>query len=282
MTRLLRVEGCQPHVCAVPVPAAEHGRVRAVHDLAGDQRVQISLYDSSNGRTFEYVGTENYRRILDDDTVLRPRPVGTGVVRNTLVFVVLYVFVVTILSTILALMLNAQRRGKRPASRGVLPAGRDLPGRRRPDLELDVQHGRTAWSTPLLEDVGIGPPGGCSTRSWRWSSSSSSAVWTHVGFYAMILLAGPAGHRPAHLYEAARIDGATTWQRFRQITLPLLRPTTMVVVVLSTIARLPGVRLHLHAHRRRSGRRHDADRAVHLRAGVPVADPVRPGQRGRA
>ena len=63
----------------------------------------------------------------------------------------------------------------------------------------------------------------------------AAAVWTHVGFYAMILLAGLKGI-PTHLYEAARIDGASTVQRIRRITLPLLRPTTMVVIVLSTIA----------------------------------------------
>ena len=57
------------------------------------------------------VGTENFRRILDDKRFSDPDPFGTGVIRNTLVFVVIYVIVVTILSTALALMLDAQRRG---------------------------------------------------------------------------------------------------------------------------------------------------------------------------
>ena len=131
---------------------------------------RISFYDSNNGRRFEYVGTDNFRRILDDDRFSDLDPFGTGVVRNTLVFVVLYVFVVTILSTILALMLDAQRRGSGPLAGGFLPAGPDLPGRRRRWSGAGCSSGGTAWSTQLLEDVGIGPPAaGCSTRSWPWS-----------------------------------------------------------------------------------------------------------------
>ena len=87
----------------------------------------------------------------------------------------------------------------------------------------------------VLDDVGIGPQRWLLDKKLAMGVIVAAAVWTHVGFYAMILLAGLKSI-PAHLYEAARIDGATTVQRIRQITLPLLRPTTMVVVVLSTIA----------------------------------------------
>jgi multiple sugar transport system permease protein len=59
-------------------------------------------------------------------------------------------------------------------------------------------------------------------------------VWAVVGFDTVIFLAGLQGI-PAHLYEVARIDGATPLQNFRYITLPLLRPTTFFVVLISTI-----------------------------------------------
>ena len=195
---------------------------------------RISFYDSNNGRRFEYVGTDNFRRILDDEDFSDLDPFGTGVVRNTLVFVILYVFVVTILSTILALMLDAQRRGS-----GPLRAAFFLPVVISPVVVGLVWNWmftrRTGIVNALLEDVGIGPQRWLLDRKLAMAVIIAAAVWTHVGFYAMILLAGLKGI-PAHLYEAARIDGATTLQRIRQITLPLLRPTTMVVVVLSTIA----------------------------------------------
>lgn len=60
------------------------------------------------------------------------------------------------------------------------------------------------------------------------------SVWAYMGFYTLILLAGLQGI-PSSLYEAAEIDGATAWQSFRQITLPLLSPTMLVVVVLALI-----------------------------------------------
>ncbi|MDQ6739335.1 MAG: sugar ABC transporter permease, partial [Actinomycetota bacterium] len=58
--------------------------------------------------------------------------------------------------------------------------------------------------------------------------------WKTVGFNMVIFLAGLQGI-PESLYEAARLDGAGGWQRFRYVTLPLLRPTTLFVLVVSVI-----------------------------------------------
>ncbi len=60
------------------------------------------------------------------------------------------------------------------------------------------------------------------------------SVWSQMGFYTLILLAGLQAI-PADLYEAADIDGANVWNKFRGITLPLLMPTMLVVLVLSLI-----------------------------------------------
>lgn len=59
-------------------------------------------------------------------------------------------------------------------------------------------------------------------------------ICSGVGYVALLYLAG-LHSVPAEYYEAARIDGATEWQRFRKITLPLLTPTTFFVVVTSVI-----------------------------------------------
>ena len=63
------------------------------------------------------------------------------------------------------------------------------------------------------------------------------AVWRNIGFAMIIFLAGLQGI-PETLQEAAMIDGATRWQRFRSITLPLLRPTTLFAVVITGIGYL--------------------------------------------
>lgn len=59
-------------------------------------------------------------------------------------------------------------------------------------------------------------------------------IWKGIGWTAVIFLAGLQAI-PAHLYEAANVDGANFWQKFRYITLPLLRPTTVYLLVVLTI-----------------------------------------------
>lgn len=60
------------------------------------------------------------------------------------------------------------------------------------------------------------------------------SVWKYMGYYMVIYLAGLQGISE-ELYEAASLDGATTWQKFRYVTWPQLRPTTFFVVVMMTI-----------------------------------------------
>ncbi len=59
-------------------------------------------------------------------------------------------------------------------------------------------------------------------------------IWQRLGFDMVLFIAG-LQNIPTILYEAAVIDGATRWQRFRHITLPMLSPTTFLIVVLSFI-----------------------------------------------
>jgi multiple sugar transport system permease protein len=60
------------------------------------------------------------------------------------------------------------------------------------------------------------------------------AIWQVMGFDIVVFLAG-LGAIPNELYEAARIDGANSWQLFRRITIPMLSPTTFFVLIISVI-----------------------------------------------
>ena len=70
---------------------------------------------------------------------------------------------------------------------------------------------------------------------YAMASLVGMSLWIGLGPRMVIFLAG-IQNIPEQLYEAAAIDGATAWQRFRHITLPLLAPTTLFVVVTTTIA----------------------------------------------
>jgi ABC-type sugar transport system permease subunit len=188
--------------------------------------LNISLYDSSNGRTFRYVGLDNYSRIVHDETF-------STVVRNTVVFVVCFVALVTALSILVAVALNAQRRGK-----GFFRASFFLPVLLSPvvvgliwNWALNRQVGLV---NTVLGTFGLGQAGWLVEGGLAMACTVFVAIWIHLGFYTMIVLSGLQGIDPT-VYEAARVDGASAWQTFRRITLPLLRPTTLVVVILATI-----------------------------------------------
>jgi len=60
-------------------------------------------------------------------------------------------------------------------------------------------------------------------------------VWRDMGYYMVLYLAGLQAI-PTELYEAAEVDGASAWQRFWNVTIPSLRPTTFFVVVMLTVS----------------------------------------------
>lgn len=186
----------------------------------------LSLYDSSNGRTFTYAGLSNYGEILTSAEFW-------SVARATLVFVVGTVLLTTVTATALAVALNAQQRGK-----GLLRAAYFVPFLVSPvvvgliwRLALERQNGLV---NTALGALGLGQPGWLLQPGLALGVVIVVGLWTQVGFYALILLAGLQGIDRS-VYEAAVMDGATWWQQLRSITLPLLLPTTLVVVVLSTI-----------------------------------------------
>ena len=66
------------------------------------------------------------------------------------------------------------------------------------------------------------------------------AIWRTLGFAMLLLLAGLKSI-PTDLYEAAHMDGATAWQRFRRITLPMLRTPVLITLVILTVANINNV-----------------------------------------
>ncbi|HOB91174.1 MAG TPA: sugar ABC transporter permease [Bacillota bacterium] len=87
----------------------------------------------------------------------------------------------------------------------------------------------------FLRSIGIdNPPGWTASVKWAMPAVILMSVWKQVGYYTVIFLAGLQGI-PEQLYEAATIDGANSWQKFRYITLPMLSPTTFLVSILLVI-----------------------------------------------
>ena len=99
---------------------------------------------------------------------------------------------------------------------------------------------RTALSTQyglvnnILKIFGITGPGWLTDTSWSMVSIALVSVWKDLGFFSLILFGGLRGIDKSML-EAAKVDGANSWQVFRNITFPMITPTLFFVLVTAII-----------------------------------------------
>jgi multiple sugar transport system permease protein len=84
----------------------------------------------------------------------------------------------------------------------------------------------------VLGQLGIGPVDWLGDPRWAMPTIIAFAVWKNFGYNMIIFMAGLQAI-PGELYEAARIDGASPWRQLRHITLPMLRPTALMVAILT-------------------------------------------------
>ena len=93
------------------------------------------------------------------------------------------------------------------------------------------QYGLLNWALGL---VGLGPVDWLGDPTWAMPAIILMAVWKNFGYNMLIFIAGLQAI-PEELYEAAHLDGASGWQRFRHVTVPMLGPTMLFVAVITMI-----------------------------------------------
>lgn len=86
----------------------------------------------------------------------------------------------------------------------------------------------------FLRFIGLNGPGWLTSREWAMPAIIITDVWSNIGFFMVIFLAGLQGI-PQHLYEAADLDGAGRWQKFWNVTVPMLSSTTFLNIILALI-----------------------------------------------
>lgn len=187
----------------------------------------ISFYDwdmLNPVRTF--VGFSNYVHIFED-------PLFRTALFNTLLYVVLFVPIVLVVGLGAALLLNAKIRF-RPFFRTAM----FLP------YVTSLSATGIIWSwifnnqfgilNYLLHFFGIQPQDWLNNTHLTMFNLVLLSVWQNVGYVAVVFLAGLQGISRQY-YEAAQVDGASGWHRLRNITIPLLSPTTYFLLLLTTI-----------------------------------------------
>jgi len=177
-----------------------------------------------------WVGLSNYVYLLTQDTIFQRALV------NTFIFVIGGVGSNVILGLAFALLLNSRLRGQT-----LWRVLYFLPVITAP-LALGVIFGFLFNRNYGLVNSLLIALGG--TRQPFLASPDQAlyviiimAVYQYLGYYIVIFVAGLQGI-PQDYYDAASVDGANVWQRFRHITLPLLRPVMLFVIVTNTIGAL--------------------------------------------
>jgi len=208
-------------------PAALLLLVVVVYPIATLFVTSLHAVDNANPAAGEaFVGLDNFARALDDDRFW-------SAALHTLGYIVVTVPGALLAGLGLALLANQPFRMQWPVRLGLL-----LPWA----LPLVFAGLIFRWFfeynagvvNDVLRHLGAEPLQWLSEPTLAFSAVCIAIVWKSASFMALMLLAG-LQTIPRSLYEAAEVDGATRWQQFVEITLPMLRPAIFVALIFRTI-----------------------------------------------
>jgi len=175
----------------------------------------------------DFVGIANFQRLFGDGSF-------KIAVWNTLYYSVLHIPLTFVVALGLALVLNSKLRGVAffrtaaffPYITSIVAIAVVW------NLLFSPDYGPI---NEFLRALGISsPPGWLTSSDWAMPAVVIVSTWRDMGYYMILFLAG-LQTVPRELHEAARMDGANVIQRFFNVTLPALRPTTFFVTVMLTI-----------------------------------------------
>ncbi|MET7451593.1 sugar ABC transporter permease [Streptomyces sp. NPDC005574] len=173
-----------------------------------------------------FSGSANFRTVLDD-------PTFGPAIRHTMIFTFVSIAFQYLAGLALAVFFNRHFR-----LAGILRALFLIPWL----LPLIVSASTWSWMfnsesgvlNYALQLVGVAPVNWLNSPSWALASVIIANIWIGIPFNLVILHSG-LQNIPGELYEAAALDGASTWQQFRRITFPLLRPVSAITLLLGLV-----------------------------------------------
>lgn len=187
----------------------------------------FDIYALGNLGAARFVGVRNYIQLFGD-------PLFWKALRNTLYFVVAGGPLSVATSLIVALLVNSKLVKFKGLFRLVYFAPVVTTLVAVAVVWRFVYHPRFGLMNYLLGLIGINPIDWLGDPTWAMPAIILLAVWKNFGYNMIIFVAG-LQNIPDDLYEAATIDGASGFQQFKAITLPMLAPTTLFVGVITMI-----------------------------------------------
>ena len=176
--------------------------------------------------SMKWIGINNFIKLSQD--LLFFKSIG-----NTIIFLLIHIPLQIIIALLLAEFLNQKIR-----FRGFFRASYFMPvivsGVVITILWQQLYAQDTGVLNSLLARIGIGKLPWLINTKLAMPSIAIMATWKNVGLYIVLFLVGLQSI-PNNMYEAADIEGASHWRKFIHITLPMINPTMIMVVILSTI-----------------------------------------------
>ena len=201
--------------------------VMLIYPLLSGMALSLQRVDLFGGGRF--IGLDNYARLLADDIFIRS-------ILNTFALALMIVPLLTVVALALALALNRATRGA-AMFRGIFFSS----------SVLSVTIVTLIWRFVLAPDAGLlgeaaqafgaEPIPFLSHPTWSLWALAITTIWWSIGLPMMLFLAG-LQQIPGDIYEAAALDRASRWTTFWRVTLPALRRTLVLVIMLQTAAQL--------------------------------------------
>src|SRR5690606_3394573 len=187
----------------------------------------FDIYSLGNWSNARFVGFDNYLRLFDD-------PLFWTALKNTFY----YVFAATPISIAVSLSAALLLNSKLIKYKGIFRLSYFIPVITTlvavAIVWRFIYHPRFGILNYLLSFFSIDPVDWLGDPNWAMPAIILMSVWKNFGYNMIIFIAG-LQNIPEHLYEAARIEGAGKWQQFKNITLPMLAPTTIFISIITMI-----------------------------------------------
>ncbi len=186
----------------------------------------VMKWDGSDA-PMKFVGIQNFVKLFHDSGFIIS-------LKNTLVYAVWTVPLTMVAALLIAVLLNSKIKGIIlfrtafffPYVASLVAVGAVW------NMLFQPEFGPI---NEFLKFIGIqNPPRWCASTDWAMTVIVIVSVWKYMGYYMVVYLAALQGISK-DLYEAASIDGATGFNKFRYITIPMLTPTTFFVVIMLTV-----------------------------------------------
>ena len=218
---------------SLSVPAAQLRRFLIFVAIPVVASLALSLFDWNLLSPPEFVGIENYTQLLTKDRVFRK------VLFNTFYFIVTIVPLQLAFGLLLAIALNQGMRGLEiyrliyfmPVVTTIVAAALVFQWFFNRDFGILAA---AIWEFGAKTGLPIRPPDWLNDPDWAKPAVVILTLWKNTGFTMVIYLAALQGV-PSELYDAAKVDGASGWQRFRFVTFPMVSPTTFFLMVIQMI-----------------------------------------------